>query len=62
MRCNCIHGEYHGCNPGRISTIYFWCPLSKTHACIGVNCVDFTPGTPKKFDKRGNELGGNNDN
>ena len=64
----CAHGEYHGFNEGYVSTVYFWCPIIEEHACRNYDvvhhpkpCEYYEEGTPKKFDKRGNELGGSND-
>ena len=60
----CTHAEYHGFREGYVSTVYFWCPKVKEHGCMlakGKECKHYEEGTPKKFDKRGNELGGNND-
>ena len=60
----CAHAEYHGFHEGYVSTVYFWCPKVEEHACMKNDidaCPFFEEGNPKKFDKRGNELGGNND-
>lgn len=64
MNCTCKHGEYHGVRESGVSTMWFWCPKTKKHGCEYYGkaaCIHFEPGTPKKFDKRGNELGGGND-
>ena len=70
MNCNCKHGEYHGYPPKgspswAVSTVHFWCPVVKDHECRRYadkrfvrTCEYYEEGTPKKFDKRGNELRG----
>ena len=61
MNCTCKHGEYRGYNPGYVSTVYFWCPKVKEHACLHFYkdthpCEYYEEGKPKKLDQRGNEM------
>lgn len=61
MMCDtCSHAEYRGFPPKgspewEVGTVYFWCPMLNTHG-LRMECDGYEKGTPKRFDKRGDEL------
>ena len=60
MLCeHCANAGFHGFRrDGYPSTVYFWCEPERTHNSRRRQCVSFAEGEPKKYDKRGNMIGG----
>lgn len=53
----CSKGERHGYRRDRWpATVYFWCPVKRSHDDRTTMCADFERGVPGRFDKRGERV------